>query len=469
MKTNFNMQAVTFGFQKIAILILMATAIVGCEDFLEVDLPNSQLNSPFVFENATTANAAIVDIYAKIRDNGLISGNSFGLSASMGVYTDELDFYGPPTSSLNALYLNTVQPNTAIMEQWWNNSYNQIYAANLIIKGVESSETLNDAEKNQITGEALFIRALIHFYLVNTYGDIPYLKSTDYRANQRAVRLQVNEVYDNIIADLNNAKSLLPEAYFSGTRVRPNKSVAAALLSRVYLYNENWAEAANEASFIINQNTVYSFPADINNTFLIQSPSTIWQFLPQASGRNTLEGATFIFLSGPPSSIALRQELIESFEVNDLRKINWTKEITNANGTWYHSFKYKQRTITPSSQEHSIVFRLAEQYLIRAEARAKQGEVISAIEDLNTIRINAGLQNTTANTQDEIVEAILNERKVELFTENGHRFFDLKRTNQIDNTLSQIKPNWSAFKKKLPIPEREFLLNPNLLPQNEGY
>lgn len=449
--------------------IILFLTLFGCDEFLEVDLPTSQLNTPFVFENYATANAAMVDIYAKIRDNGIISGNNMGMGASLGAYTDELDFFGPPSSSLNFFFSNTVLPTTSTIETWWNTSFNNIYAANTVYKGVENSETLTQENKNQLKGEALLIRALIHFHLVNLFGDIPYITSTDYRQNQSVARLSTQEIYNLIILDLENAKSLLPENYFGGTRVRPNKSVAAALLARVYLYNQNWAEAANEASYILNQTGTFSLPANINNTFLIQSPSTIWQLQPQANGRNTLEGGTFIFLTAPPSSIALSEDLLNAFEAGDQRKANWTKEVTNANGTWYHAFKYKQRTITASSQEYSIIFRLTEQLLIRAEARARQGETITALEDLNLIRAQAGLPASTANTQDEIIQAIFQERKVELFTEFGHRFFDLKRQNNLDTTLSPTKPGWNTHMKNLPLPQRELLLNPNLLPQNDGY
>lgn len=456
-------------FIKQLTIILLCLSIAGCDDFLEVELPNSQLNTPFVFENYATANAAMVDIYAKIRDTGLLSGNSSGMGASLGAYTDELEYFGNPTSSLNFFYANTLLPTTATMEIWWNNSYNQIYAANAVYKGVEQSQSLTPENKEQLKGEALFVRGLIHFYLTNLFGEIPYITTTDYIQNQSVNKIPTQEIYNLVIQDLENAKALLPENYFGGTRVRPNKSVVAALLAKVYLYNQNWAEAANEASFIINQTGTYSFPSNHNNTFLIQSPSTIWQLLPQANGRNTLEGSTFIFLSGPPSSIALTTQLMSAFEEGDLRKTNWTKEVTNTNGTWHHAFKYKQRTNTATSQEHSVLFRLAEIYLIRAEARAKQGELLSAIDDINAIRTVAGLSQTTANTQESILEAIYRERRVELFTEFGNRFFDLKRTNQLDNTLNNLKPAWNTFMKNMPIPQRELLLNPNLLPQNDGY
>jgi hypothetical protein len=115
------------------------------------------------------------------------------------------------------------------------------------------------------------------------------------------------------------------------------------------------------------------------------------------------------------------------------------------------------------------MLRLAEQYLIRAEARARQGELIGAKEDLNFIRNNAGLGNTTAVTATEIVDAVINERRYEFFTETGLRFFDLQRTGKLDAILSSVKPGWNSTDQYWPVPQSELLINPNLAPQNAGY
>ena len=207
----------------------------------------------------------------------------------------------------------------------------------------------------------------------------------------------------------------------------------------------------------------------MNAGFLKDSPSTIWQLMPSTEGRNTNDGATFIFNSGPPPFAALRSELLNTFEPGDLRKMHWTRAITTGVTTWYHAYKYKQRGSTAATQEYSIVLRLSEQYLIRAEARAMQGDFIGAKEDLNLIRNLAGLPDTTAVTQQELLTAIWQERRVELFTEFGHRFFDLKRAQQLDSALQSLKPGWNSYEALLPLPESELLLNPNLAPQNPGY
>lgn len=116
-----------------------------------------------------------------------------------------------------------------------------------------------------------------------------------------------------------------------------------------------------------------------------------------------------------------------------------------------------------------MVLRLSEQFLVRSEARAMQGDLIGAKEDLNKIRKRAGLPDTQAETQSEILDAVLEERRHELFTEYGHRFFDLKRNGKLNTSLGNIKAGWNATDQFFPIPEAEINANPNLKPQNAGY
>jgi len=261
----------------------------------------------------------------------------------------------------------------------------------------------------------------------------------------------------------------LPANYFGGVRIRPNKLVASAMLARVYLYNGNNAEAGNEASAVINENGTYSLVTDFDTAFLKGSVSTIWQLIPNSPGGNTAEGGNLIFTAGPPSFAALTSELVAAFETGDLRKTHWINAITDGSATWYHSYKYKQQSMTGTTEEYSIVMRLPEMYLIRAEARAKQGFLTGATADLDVIRNLAGLPSSTATNQQDILAAILRERRVEFFTEGGHRFFDLKRASELTTVLAPVKPGWSSNEALFPLPESELLLNPNMLPQNPGY
>lgn len=449
--------------------LLCILLLVRCDNYVAVDLPPSQLTSTAVFENKTTANAAMTSIYSKIRDSGILSGSTTGLSNELGNYADELVFYGNISNATQNFYNNTILASNTTISVWWSNSYNEIYAANAVIEGVAKSTSLKTADKNQLTGEALFVRGLIHFYLLNLYGDIPYITTTDYRQNSVVGRMATSVVYARIIDDLSQSITLLPVDYISVERVRPNKAVAQALLARVYLYTGAWAEAANAASAVLNNTTLYAWENNLDNIFLKESTTTLWQLMPAYDGENTMDGATFIFTSGPPKLVALSNTLVAAFEPGDQRRNHWVSAVTKGTSTWYHANKYKERSMTVSSLEYSILFRLAEQYLIRAEARAQQGDLIGAKEDLNKIRNTAGLGDTPAISQEQILDAIQRERRVELFTELGHRFFDLKRTNRLDPVLFPIKAGWDTTDKLFPIPESELLVNPNLAPQNAGY
>jgi len=447
---------------------LLLMLLAACEDFVVVDQPASQLTSMAVFNDKATANAALSSIYSRLRDAGMLTGGRFGISTNMGVYADELEYYGDAYNPTRNFYLNALTPPNNEVLGWWSSAYNQVYASNAVIEGLAASTGISQGDKDIFTGEALFLRALYHFYLVNLYGEVPYITTTDYQSNSTVSRLPSEQVYTMIISDLQLAVSLLPQQYIYPERIRPNKAVATALLARVYLYHGNWAEAAESASYLINNDAEYAWTNDLSTVFLKEASTTIWQLAPEMPGQNTAEGQNFIFEGGPPNHTALSGSLLAAFEPGDLREELWTGQVTEGENTWYYANKYKERETTPASVEYSIQLRMSEQYLIRAEARARQGDLIGSAEDLDKVRNAAGLPGTPAVTADALIDAILRERHVELFTE-GHRFFDLKRTARLDSELQGEKPGWNTTDRLLPLPESELLKNANLSPQNPGY
>ncbi|MEL1240359.1 RagB/SusD family nutrient uptake outer membrane protein [Flavobacterium flavipallidum] len=452
---------------KIISLIVVCLPLSHCESFIEVAPPQSQLTGANTFDELPTATAALSDIYIQMRENGIVSGVSNGGTNLMGNYADELDFYGT-NAQLMAFNNHTIVPSSTLISGLWNSTYNQIYAANAVYTGVTNSDLIASEDKNRLLGEALFLRAYLHFYLMNTFGAIPYITSTDYNVNKSISKLTKEELYQNIIADLQQAEVLIPNSYPTAEHVRPNKATVSALLARVSLYAEDWEAAESYATTVI-ENSLYSWEDDVTAVFLKDSPSIIWALHPGIAGLNTKEARTFVFTSGPPTRPALSLNLMNAFETNDLRKTNWTRTIVKASSSWAHAYKYKKNSNTGTSVEYTILFRLAEQYLIRAEARVHNNDLIGAQEDLNKIRNRAGLLNTTATTPEALLEAILKERRVELFLEQGHRWYDLKRAGEADAVLSPVKPAWENTQILLPLPEAELLLNKNLLPQNTGY
>lgn len=450
----------------ILFVVIFFILLSSCESFTDTAPPASQLFGRDVFEDKTTATAAMSGIYVKLRDTGMLSGLLGGLNCRLGLYADEFEYY--QTGTPDNFYTNSLIAGEGRISDLWNQSYNQIYMANAVIEGVEQSNSLLQADRDQLRGEALFVRALVHFYLVNLFGNIPYVETTDYQQNTRISRLSIQEVCGHIKADLNAAAALLPDAYIAPERIRPNRGAVYALLARTCLYEGSWAEASDAASAVIN-NPEYVWENDLDKVFLKDSPATIWQFSSADSGSNTAEAQIFIFNSGPPLFVSLSNDMINSFEAGDQRKEHWVRAVSNGNQTWYHAYKYKHNLSTPSSMEYSIVFRLSEQYLIRAEARARQGDIIGAQQDLNRVRSGAGLPPTPAATSESLVEAVLIERRSEFFTEYGHRFLDLKRYGKLDTVLPLTKPGWNTADRLWPIPAQELLSNPNLYPQNEGY
>jgi len=445
-------------------LVVALTFCSGCDDLLDIPQPDTELIREAVFESDDTALAALAGVYNKLVKSSAFSGGSVSITVTEGVYADELISYAISAHPIVPFYLNSVTSTNPTVSGMWSDCYNMIYSANAVIEGLNSPSISADISA-QLMGEALFMRAFLHFYLVNAFGLVPYIRTTDYEANSKVSRMPVDEVYNKIIEDLIQAKSYLKDEYPSANRVRVNKGTATAFLARVYLYNHNWENAEIQATEVI-ANSQYELLADVNSVFLKESKETIWQLIPPYGYTN--EGSNFI-LSAPPTKVALKNDLVNTYSTNDLRKANWTNSFTSNSGltTWYYPFKYKVKNVADYT-EYSVVVRLAEQYLIRAEARAMQNDISGAQADINTIRNRAGLPNTAATTQSQLLEAIVQERQFELFTEWGHRFFDLKRWGKLDEVLGPIKANWDTTDALLPIPQSEILINPNLT-QNLGY
>jgi hypothetical protein len=234
------------------------------------------------------------------------------------------------------------------------------------------------------------------------------------------------------------------------------------------LYTGNWSAAENQSTSLI-ASSLYSLltTANIGNAFLINSPETIWEIASDKS--NTAEGSIFI-PSGPgvKPTYALTNSLLSSFEVGDQRKSKWTS-FNTVGIAYYYPLKYKEKSATTPVKEYDIVFRLPEIYLIRAEARARQNAIAESRLDLNSIRIRAGIAGTAANSQAALLTLIEKERQTELFSEWGHRLFDLKRTNRADAVLSVAKaPTWQSTDTLFPIPFTEMQYNVALT-QNPGY
>lgn len=470
----------------VQILLLVLIPMSGCKKFVEIDPPSDKLVTSTVFDKDETAIAALTQIYSRMINDQILPYN---LPLYTGLSADEFNNHSTSITILS-FYLNNQLSNTETASKaFWLDAYKQIYQANSVFEGCNQSSKLKPEVKKQLMAEALFIRAWWHFYLVNLFGDVPIVTTTDYTINSKLSRSPIAKVYDQIISDLKTAEAQLNAQYVTGdgsfpseTRVRPNSFAATALLSRTYLYagKNDLAEAA--ASKIIAKTELYGLE-DLENTFLITSKEAIWQIMtpPQVSSTsNSMEGNNFILTSKPsPYStsniVTISGTLLQTFEGGDQRKEKWIGTFQDQTVLPYvdypYPFKFKIKSSkTPS--EYTTPLRLAEQYLIRSEARAKQGNIGGAKTDLNLVRHRSGLEDTQANDKTTMLNAILHERQVEFFAEWGHRWMDLKRYGIIDQVMQATAPlkggTWKSYQQLWPIPQGEIDNDANLK-QNPGY
>ncbi|QEH40620.1 RagB/SusD family nutrient uptake outer membrane protein [Chitinophaga sp. XS-30] len=468
-------------------LMLISLSLVSCKKFLDVEAPKDKLVTATVFENDETAIATITGIYSRmyVESNNLLG---YHLNFQFALLADELRNYSSGAEVVR-VYTNSLNAANPTTPNYWQLGYNFIYNANSIYEGCENSKAMTPAVKKQIMAESLFVRAWWHFFLTNVYGDIPILTNTDYETNRIKSRSAQADVYKQVVADLVKAKSEISELYLAGNtiaastdRVRPNKSVVSAFLARVYLYAGQYSEAEAEATTLITNTAQYKLSAT-GSTFLKSSTEAIWQLmtpLPSTTTANTFEALHFV-LNTKPSSVAgtncvtISSSLLAAFEATDKRKGDWIGKFTDntvtPNVDYFYPAKYKSISTTVST-EYTTLLRLGEQFLIRAEARLAQNNLNGAAEDVTAIRVRAGLLPTTASDKPALTAAIAQERRLELFVEYGHRWFDLKRTNKINEVMEFAAPakgsTWASYKQLFPIPIREVQSAPNLK-QNLGY
>jgi len=467
---------------KIIIFFWLASVLfllTGCKKFVDVPPPSTALSNGTVFSSNATAAAAVSGLYVSMYSNS-VGGGRDGISALLGASADEFSLY-PSSVDLvvNEAYANALQSTNS--PTIWADLYNVINQSNAAIAGISASQGVTAPMKAQLVGECEVVRAFCYFYLVNIYGDVPLLMTSNYQANQGVGRTAASTVYKQIIIDLKDAQTKLGTGYFTASgastteRVRPNAGVATALLSRVYLFTDSMQNAEAEATKVIS-NAAYYLDPNLNNVFLSTSTEAIWQVEVPDEGLNTADGATFLLQNfGGPSGdypYFLADSITNGFEAGDLRRVNWVDSIVAPPTTYYFPYKYKLYYTGMPPTEYPVLLRLGEQFLIRAEAEANLGDLVAAANDLNKIRARAGLNPTSATSQTGLLAAIMRERRFELFTEYGHRWLDLKRSGQVDSVMTQVTPqkggSWSTNAQWLPIPFLDTQEDPNLK-QNKGY
>lgn len=451
--------------------VLLLASLTACEALVDVGLPDNKMQAEVVFDDVNTASSVLAGAYTNLRDQSLFSGGHNSLGYLLSMHTDELAIkFDPQLSSATFnIFNNALSANNDRVQSIWTSSYSHIYVINSLILGLDQSEKISTTDKASLLGESYLLRALYYFYMTSLFGDIPLVATLDYRANTKVGKTSHAEILKFVEIDLLKSLELLKYDYRHSERIFPNKAVAELMLAKTYLLMNKNQEAADISKKVID-NPLYVFEQELNKVFKKTSSGTLWQFNLNNNRGSTAEALNYTWFTLPPTSARLTESLLSTFSTADLRKTEWVKTDALNGQSWSHPYKYKnadQNMLDPD--ENSILFRIEEAYFIYAEALAKLDRVSEAIPFINKTRQRGGIELLLGNlTKAEFIEELLEEAKREFFTEHGHRFFDLKRNNMLA-VLETTKPNWIAKHALFPYPEKETLLNPNLLPNNEGY
>jgi hypothetical protein len=338
------------------VILLAAITLNGCKKLVTVDPPSNTVVTTSAFNNDGTAITTQLAVYLEL------SGYWSALEELMGASADELTEYNTGLSYVDIYRNNLNAQNDGGFNGYWSTAYQYIYQENAILENVQASTGMSDRVKKITTGEALFMRAFFYFQLVNQFGDVPLVTSTNYSKNTTLARTPVALVYQQIVSDLQQAQTLLPSTYVDANdntlatadKVRPTTWAASALLARVYLYyaslngnSQYYAAAATQASNVITNGAYTLSPLNgTNSVFTQNSAEAIWQLIPASGSLYTTEGFNFI-LTAPPSSTGSRNgsttistSLLNAFEPNDARRINWIGNYTSGSTVYYFANKY---------------------------------------------------------------------------------------------------------------------------------
>lgn len=441
----------------IAGILLISMPLWSCKKFVDTK-PTTSLLGDYIFDTDATITAALNGTYAQFT------------SSINSVYTVPALLADELTYSFDLVSTNNTYTPDDNLYGFFDRYYATIYDANAVLAGIDNAPKLTPATTTVVKGEALFLRAFSYFQLVNYWGNVPYVTTTDANISANIGNTPVATIYQNIIADLKTSAGLLTNTYPDPNRTRINKQVVNALLAKAYLYAGDWVSAEKSATDVIASGN-YSMNPDLNSVFVSTSNETLFQ----AWNANGIALAN----SFVPTNVTLasswtypvRPGLAAAFGAGDQRKGTWIMAGTGAASASYYANKYKVK-ITGTVKEYPVIFRLAEMYLIRAEARAQQNTpalIVAGASDLQVTRTRAGLITPLViTTPAQLLTAVADERRKELSFEFGNRWFDLNRTGQTVAVLSAIKPGIDAHIMLLPFLRKYTILNKNLV-QNPGY
>jgi hypothetical protein len=447
-------------------IVFTAVALLGsCKNFLDVQ-PKGAISDESTIVDKTSAETAVRGMYRSL-GNASYYGETY---VTLGFFPGGDVISNTTGGGQNLININ-FRSDEPLLAGAWAAIYTTINRANQVIAKLPAVQdaALTTAYKNQLLGEAYFVRALAYFDLARAWGGVQLKLQPTTSANSTAVpRSTQAETYAQVLKDLQTAEPLLPDAI---NRVRATKKTVWALKARLFLYEQDWVNAETYATQVINDVADYQLQGPFSSWFannVVASPESIFELEFSAANPNTIRaemqhptrGGTYRF--APNTNVI---NLLKTPVIGGGRRALIDSVKQGSTVLWFGNLYYRSPATDPA-----YILRLAEIYLIRAEARAQQNNnTPGALSDINAVRNRAGLGNISAATTTDLLLAIENERRYEFLWE-AQRWFDLARTGRANAVLHALNPSVSVqpYQLLFPIPANEVTLDPQLT-QNPGY
>ncbi|GGK67134.1 RagB/SusD family nutrient uptake outer membrane protein [Rufibacter glacialis] len=450
----------------------------ACDDFLDVE-PTNGIEMNEAITDARSAQRAIQGIYSAFQ-----SDDYYGLSYLFyqDLYADNLGFNGTFTTHREVAN-RVINPSNLQIADTWTSIYAAIGRANWVIQSVQALGGLTTDEKSAFIAEAKFLRALAYFDLVKVFGGVPIVTValTNPGDIQNQPRSTQEQVYAFIEQDLMEAEIGLEGTSNPSMPYFASDLAASALLARVYLQQGKWALAAQKATQVISSGK-YSLATNFRDIFSstgnTQNAGTsevIFELAFSRDDQNALASS-----SAAPGTLGQRFNVTSGFF--NVLTASQNAGDSRVEATAFFDAETNRRKIRKyndviNNGDNVPILRLAEMYLIRAEANARLAAATAAptqavVDDINRIRRRAGLPAVSLATNAAALTEILAQRRIE-FAFEGMRFMDLKRYNLTCQVLNFCPASGTSadnsYRNLWPIPLQQIETNPNLAPQNPGY
>jgi hypothetical protein len=460
---------------------LMSITMVSCENFLE-EKPYDFIGNANFYKTEGDANAALNGAFGALQPQQYFGRTSWLVTELSG----DLLRVNASLADRDNLYAQTFDASNGEIGNWWNNSYNLINRANDVIKNVPNIP-MDIPRRNNIVGNATFLRAMGYFDLVRSFGSVPLIiNPTVDLSDLKPSRTPIAAIYNQIIEDLKyaeancTAENLIP----ASAKGRVSTGAASALLAKVYLTKatttakepSDYTNSLTASNKVINSNLyVLGAYADVFDVTKENNRDHIFsvQFdLPPNVGNIVVRMNLPAGLNGT-GSFVVEKAFEDSFLSGDIRKaLTLRKETPNSANAYYLKFSDPLRQ-TNNARNNVLITRYADVLLLQSEALNEISAIdVNKLTGINAVRRRASLPDLLlANvlTKDAFVDALVQERAWELSLE-GHRRFDLLRLGRYKQRQLAVFNRTVADKYLLfPIPQTEIDLNPNLLPQNPGF